>query len=303
MCKKIYLFIILVGAYAFIMVNYPTDMMKAVGYNQMLDLYASVVSQYCPVSLVYNPGLRQLPMKAEKIQVQAVIPAEHNDYLQSARNALILGGAIVECSGMDAWHTTAAGRDYLIKLRKNTYRVVVMDGGHHLPTLGLSPDIILIPAAAGYAVHAVALDGIKVEQIIKIARDIKSDAVIAVIPRWALVKNQKSLSILTRRILAECYYREKQETLKPLCRPGISMRKGVITAYVNHKYVNNMDLLYETSREIGLDKAKVVYLAFDYSRLNRDEAQTYAENLQQLCRKPVIPVNEPVKVGNVFFTK
>lgn len=301
MLKRICLFIIVVGAYAYIMVHYPTDIMKSIGYNQVLGLYASVVSRHCPITLVDNPGLRLLPDEPEQMQIQAVIPTQHNDYLHAAQNALKHGGVIVECSGMDAWHTTAVGKDYLIKLRKNNYRVVVMDGGHHLPTLGLDPDIILVPAAAGYAVHATTLDGIKVKNIIKVAHDVKSDAVIAVIPRWGLVKHQKSLEVLTRRIMAQSYFRTHEEPFQPLCRPGVSARKGVITAYVNRTYAQDVRLLYQTSRKIGLDKAKRLYLAFDYNQISPQAAQTYARSLQQLSRKPVFPVNEPVKVSNVFF--
>jgi hypothetical protein len=299
--KKICLFIILAGAYAFIMINYPTDIMKAAGYNQVLDLYASAASRWCPVTLVYDPGLRRLPLEPEEMQVKAQIPSEHNDYLQAAQEALKQGGAIVECSGMDAWHTTAVGRDYLIKLRPNNYRVVVMDGGHHLPTLGLNPDIILVPAAAGYAVHAATIDGIKVEQITKIAREVDADSVIAVIPRWALVKNQKSLAILTRRIMAQTHYRDKQEVFQPLCQPGMSERKGVITAYVNHVYAADTDLFYKTARKLGLERARIIYLAFDYSKISQDEARDYAGKLQRLCRKTVVPVNEPVKTTTVLF--
>lgn len=301
MRKKICLVFILVGAYAFIMINYPTDIMKAAGYNQVLDVYASLVSQHCPITLVHNPGLRQLSLEPEKIQVEAVIPQEHNDYLHSAQNALKHGGAIVECSGMDAWHTTDTGRDYLTRLRKNTFRVVVMDGGHHLPTLGLSPDIILVPAAAGYAVHAVTLDGIKVEQIIKIAHDVKSDSVIAVIPRWALVKNQKSLEILTRRIMAASYYRESPEPFVPSCRPAVSQRNGVITAYINRGYAADINSLYKACQQLDLDKTRFIYVAFDYSVIREAEAEKYTQKLQSLCHKIVARVNEPVKVSNVLF--
>lgn len=299
--KKICMFLILAGVYAFIMINYPTDIMKAVGYNQGLNLYAAIISRYCPITLVYNPGLRMLAETPGKIRIQAVIPAEHNDYIRSAQSMLKRGGAIVECSGMDAWHTTASGRDYLIKLRKNSYRVVVMDGGHHLPTMGLAPDIILVPAAAGYAVHTVTLDGIKVNQIIKIARSLKSDSVIAVTPRWALVKNQKSLDILTRRIIAKSHYRNYPESFQPLCRSGVSERNGIITAYVNRNYADNLKLLRKSCSEIGLKRSKIIYLAFDYSILSQDQAAEYAQKLQGLIHKPVIVVNEPVKVNTVMF--
>jgi hypothetical protein len=176
-----------------------------------------------------------------------------------------------------------------------------MDGGHHLPTLGLSPDIIIVPAAAGYAVHAATLDGIRVEQITAIVRQNRTKVVVAVVPRWALVKNQRSLDLLTRRIMAASFYRDSQEAFAPECRPGISQHNGVISAYVNRAYANDVNIMYRLCQQIGLDQTRFIYLAFDYSLLSEVEAQKYTEDLQGLCHKKVIRSNEPVKVSTVFL--
>lgn len=301
MWKKIGLIIILAGAYTFIMMHYPTDLMKAAGYNQVLDAYATVVSRHCQIKIIHNPGLRKLNYASAPLPLKAVIPRQHNNYIQDLNQILERGGTVIECSGLDAWHTTDLGKSYLHKLRDKAYRVVIMDGGHHLPTLGLDPDIIIVPAAAGYAVHAAALDGLAWENIIKIAREADTQAVIAVVPRYALVKNEKSLSILTRRILDSCPYREERENFEPCCQPQISKKAGVIMAYVNRGYASDVRKLYQACRQLGLNDVVKIYLAFDYNVLNKAEAAEYARSLQKTANRPVIRVNEPVKTSNVMF--
>lgn len=285
------------------MVNYPSDFIKSWGYNNLLNLYASQISTRAKVDIIYHPGLRKLAISPDKIKIQSVIPGDHNDYGKEMQR-FITGNAqaMVECSGMDAWHTYGVGTRSLSKLRAKGYRVVIFDGGHHLPTLGLSPDIIIIPQMAGYAVHAKTLDGIKANTIKEMAADIHSHTVIATVPRWALVKNRRSLNIITHKVLKACYYKNNvTEPLQPDCCPGLSKSRGVIFAYVNRYYAGDLYNFIKNGELIGLNDVRKIYLAFDYNYLSKPQAEQYTEKLHQILKVPVIRVNEPVKTFNVLF--
>jgi hypothetical protein len=282
------------------MVNYPTDFIKSLGYNNLLDLYASRVSSRSDFNIIYNPGLRKCNIVLDNIKTQSVIPGDYNNYGNEMQQ-FITGDkqAIIECSGLDAWHTSKTGAKYLAQIRDKGYRVVVLDGGHHLPTLGLSPDLIIIPEMTGYAVHAYMLDGIKVDNIKKMAADINSQSVIVTVPRWALVKSNASLNNITRRIFKECYYRNNvNESFKPICTPGMSKSNGVVFAYINHQSVN---LILSKCRALGLDDVRKIYVAFNYNYINEPEAEQFRKDMQESLGIPVSRVNEPLKTFNVLF--
>ncbi|MEN6461694.1 MAG: hypothetical protein ABFC94_10035 [Syntrophomonas sp.] len=298
--KKLCLVIIFIAAYTYIMVNYPSDFIKSLGYNNLLDLYASQVSSRSDFNIIYNPGLRKCNIILGNIKTQSVIPGDYNNYGEEMQR-FIIGDkqAIIECSGLDAWHTSKTGAKYLAQIRDKGYRVVVFDGGHHLPTLGLSPDLIIVPEMAGYAVHAYMLDGIKVDVIKQMAADIKSPSVIVTVPRWALVKSDASLNNMTRRVFKECYYRnDVNESFKPICTSGMSKNNGVVFAYINRQDINS---IMSNCRELGLKDVRKIYVAFNYNYFSEPGAEQFRESMQESLGLPVLRVNEPVKTFNVLF--
>jgi hypothetical protein len=282
------------------MVNYPSDLVKSLGYNYLLNIYASRVCSLTDVNFIYNPGLRKLDFDLNNMQIQTVMPGNHN-YVQEVEKFITGNGqALVECSGLDAWHTTREGSKYLTSVKAKGYRVVVFDGGHHLATLGLEPDLIMIPQMGGYAVHAYMLDGIKVSTIKKIAGEIHSNSVIVTVPRWALVKNSVSLSGLAGKIFKECYYREKSgENFQPVGRPGMSKYNGIILTYVNSRH--SLDQTLENWRLLNLSDVNKIYIAFNYSSISEPKADEFCANMQKSLGIPVQRVNEPVKTFNVLF--
>lgn len=298
--KKFCLIIIFIGAYTYTMVNYPSDFIKSIGYNNLLDLYAAQVSSHSDFNIIYNPGLRKCNAVTKNIKTKSVIPGDYNNFRKDMQQ--FMAGdqqAIIECSGLDAWHTTREGVKYLHRIREKGYRVVVFDGGHHLPTLGLAPDLIIVPVMDGYAVHAYMLDGIKSDVIKQMAADIDSPSVIVTVPRWALVKNAASLNNITHRVLKECYYRNNaNEPFNPICTTGMSKSSGVIFTYINHQSIKS---ILSNCRKLGLKNVRKIYIAFNYNFINEPEAEQFCNDLQQSLGLPVIRVNEPVKTFNVLF--
>lgn len=300
--KTPYLFVIILAFYVSIMVNHPSEKLKRLGYNYFLDFYAELVSSRAPVDIIYDPGLRKLDCSLEKAVVRVFMPGDA-DYEDSLNEILMdRPEVIVECSGADTWHTTERGRNFLTKLRARSYRAVVFDGGHHLPTLGLMPDIIIIPQLKGYAVHSYMLDGIEVDKIQALAEEVNSPSVIAAVPRWALVKNARSLDIITRKILVSSHYADMYpETFRPETRPRMSKYGGLIFAYVGKEYCRNIDLFLEQLNSLGTGGINKICLAFDYSFINQEEAGVFAAAVSEKLRLPVEKVNRPVKVFNVFW--
>lgn len=300
--KHIYFLVIIAAIYTSIMVDYPNPTMKALGYNQALQWYGEVVSSRTPVDILYNPGLRNLNVPVPERNIAAVVPGTGEDYPQILDGFLEKGyRVIVECSGLDAWHTTLPGRTYLRKMHKNTYRVVVFDGGHHLPTLGMEPDIIIIPRTNGYAAHAHMVDGMKVERITALAREAGCPAVIASVPRWGLVKARSSLIQITARIITASPKHGSGSEVNIKAGNRVSRYGDIIFAYINGEYIENPDKFIGQIEALGVSGAHKICLAFDYRYTDIASADDYCNRLSQYYRLPVQRVNEPIKVANAIL--
>jgi hypothetical protein len=300
--KKFYLFIILVGFYTAVMINYPTPWLKAAGYSQGLELYARLVSSRSSHQFIYNPGLRQLEA-LRPVKIGAVTPEAGTDFVSLLDQHLAAGkNCIVECSQLDTWHSSPAGAAYLQKMRPSAYRAVIFDGGHHLPSLGLAPDIIIIPAWRGYAVHSFVLDGIKVAQVQKLARECGSPSVIVTVPRMALVKNESSMTGIAGKVLASCRPRAVKDEFKPVAQSRMSKYNGIIFAYVDSRYTRDQQLFIRRIKELGLGEVKQVYLAFDFKYSSRQQAGLYCAELEQAIDRPVDCVNHPVKTASLLWS-
>ena len=301
--KRISLFIILLAFYIAIMINNPSECLKNLGYNRVLDFYGRWVSSSCNLDFLYNPGLRQTAIPLQTSRVAAVIPGPSQGFRNEIEKILAENyQVIIECSAMDTWHSSKDGQEYLPRIAAQAYRVVVFDGGHHLPTLGMVPDIILVPELAGFAVHTYMLDGMRVETIRDLAQEVGCPAVIVGIPRLALVKNQYSLSIITRRIMAVSHYSDcKSGTGEVTLQSRMSKFNGVIFAYVNYEYAQNPELFCQRLSVLGVRDARKLYLAFDYGCVSPEEAGEFMKEVSQSSGLPAQIVNEPVKVSSVVW--
>jgi hypothetical protein len=298
--KKIYLLIILAAFYTAIMINYPSSELKALGYRQGLDWYARLISTRCSYEFIYNPGLR----KIEQLRgpLRAVTPEEGYDFTSILDKHLAAGcSCIIECSELDAWHSSRPGLQYLQTMRPRTYRAIIFDGGHHLPSLGLAPDIIIIPRLAGYAVHSFMLDGIKISEIEKLARECNSPSIIVTVPRMALVKNEVSMVNIAGRILASCSQQEKTGEFQPVAAPRMSKYNGIIFAYVDGNYAKNPQLFRQRLQDLNINEVKKIYLAFNFKYSSKEQAISYCSALEEVLDLPVECINQPVKVASVFW--
>ncbi len=297
--KRILLVFIIVSFFC----GYSPQLTSAVlkkGIDQGLSSYASLIANHIPVEILHNPGLRNIPVP-ENLDIWAVLP-EYNDF------PLILddflgeqANAIVECSKLDSWHCSKIGNEYLHKIREMAYRIVIFDGGHHLPTLGLEPDIIVIPELNNFAVHSYMLDGIKTDIILDIIKEINAPITVARVPRWALVKQENSMKKVADIVIsAASKLKRKNLPTQLASHTRMSLYKSFILAYVDKNYAGNSGLFYKNLQELGLDGVKTIYLAFDYRWISPKEAQIYADDLHSLTDIRVEIVNQPVRVSNSF---
>ncbi|MEN6326159.1 MAG: hypothetical protein ABFD18_08145 [Syntrophomonas sp.] len=300
--KSIYLLLIIAAFYTNLMINYPSDTLKSLGYNQALDWYAAQVSSRAVCHILYNPGLRPLKFPDAKLKVGTLLPGSTSNYAGQLEQ--LLGRhcqVIVECSAADTWHTSQDGQVYLEKLRAQAYRAVIFDGGHHLPTLGMAPDIIIVPDIAGYAVHSYMLDGMKVAKIQELIKESGSNTILVSVPRWALIKNEHALGLIAQKALAGASYQSESAAFRPLARERMSKIHGTAFAWVNRESLENSSRFINNLKSMGsLDLVKI-YLAFDYNYINHDQAGFFAAKLRKEFEVPVETVNQPVKVANVFW--
>lgn len=300
--KRTVIVIAAITLYLVIATHNPPEWLKSMGYNQVLDLYGSYSARHAPLEWIVNPGLRSVSSTPDAA-IQAVIPDRRRDYEKRLQDELSLAPlAIVECSALDAWHTTLAGQRMLKIMRPTTYRVVVFDGGHHLPTLGLEPDILLVPALRGVAVHSYMRDGMEVSVLQTLLEELQSPAVAVAVPRWALVKRPQNLETLTRRIIQDSQTRSQQEFLagEPCALPKMSCYNGYVLGYVSKKDWENPEQYARRIAQLSSSIHKV-YLAFNYHQVHPREVPQWTANVAQLLGVPVIVVNRPLKVSDLII--
>lgn len=300
--KRICILIITVGIYTSIMVNHPSPALKALGYQQALDRYGEICADRLEIGTLYQPGLRLLTGTRGN-RITAVVPGGETDYPRIIDSYLEQGcQAIVECSALDAWHTTPEGQEYLEKMQSSAYRVVIFDGGHHLPTLGLSPDIIIIPVTRGFAAHSSMLDAIPAREVAELAREAGCPAIIATVPRWGLVKAESSLIRITRRIIVDSPGSGIRPAFKPKAAHGVSCSGDICFAFVDRDYLADQTALAGQIDKLSGGILNKICLAFDYRYTDPSFADEYCRSLSRSCRMPVLRVNEPVKVANALLS-
>ncbi|MDD3852033.1 MAG: hypothetical protein PHD40_00060 [Syntrophomonadaceae bacterium] len=301
--KTLLLTVIFAAIYVSVMLNNPDERLKAAGYNQLLDWYGLTIVQFAELEYVHNPGLRVLNDNSS-LSIEAVVPDGRTDYADRLDNAILSCQAIVECSGMDSWHTTSAGQKYLGYMRDKIYRIVVFDGGHHLPTLGTRPDIIIVPVFKGYAVHSYMRDGMKVECLTAILKAIDSPSVVVTVPRFFIVKSTGSLTEVASRVIRDSL---DNSMVNEENNPGQANRYGsrykdCLFAYISNKEADNWQDFLVGFQKLYTEDINQVYLAFNYNEINRQQAQEFAQKLQTELGVPVEIVNSPVKVADLIWS-
>ncbi len=299
---KIALLLVLIIIYVIVATHNPPAWFRILGYNQMLDAYGKITAQYAPLNWVFDPGLRS-GWAGQTGSAYALLPTDDQDHQSRIDSAMQTDPlALIECSAVDAWHTTAAGQSYLDLIRDKTYRVVVFDGGHHLPTLGLQPDILLIPALYDTAVHSYMRDGMSVQTLQQLLEKIDSPSVAVTVPRWLVVKRPGNLETITERIIRESDYRsDGQDTaFNPRTSPGMSCYNGYILAYINRADLGNSADYAIRLRELD-PEIKEVFLAFNYNDIDQDEATVWADQVGVQLGTAVTIVNRPVKVSDLLL--
>ncbi len=254
-------------------------------------------------AVVYNPGLRDLGVPLHDLQVYSVPPNTGRSFQKDLERFFRSGARVlVECSALDTWHTSTEGSKALPKIRKSAYRVVVFDGGHHLPTLGLEPDIIIVPVYKGYAAHGYMKDGIKVETLIKLLEKSQSPTVLVTVSRWRLVKEEACMETVCKKVLEQLSIRSQSGPAPVFaCRPRMSRRGNQVYIYMEKEYAVNRQLLLQNCRELEVKGTDEVYAAFDYAYTKPGEAQKICRWLQETLGVPVKCVNDPVKVTDLIF--
>lgn len=298
--KRLLILVIIMVVGVNLLVNYPKY--NLIGVNKVLDYYADIISPKSKVNILHNPNLRELNSTNTPFNIQAVLP--HTKNLPYILDQLLAKDCdvVVECSELDSWHLSPTGNEYLEKIRKQAYRVVIFDGGHHLPTLGLEPDIIIVPEMNGYAVHSYMLDGMSINNIIEVVKEINAPIVIAQVSRWSLVKNQKSMTTITRKAIEQAGNRKRADKeFQPLSNIKMSKYNQAVLAYADKNYIEDIDLFLDNLKNLGLDDVKIIYLSFDYKWISVKDTLAYVNEIHKETKIEIKVVNEPVKVSNSFW--
>lgn len=302
--KRVLVILIFLTAFLQLMVHNPSQMIKTVCIEPVQTIIGRQIDYARHMELVYQPGLRHLGVPKEKILVEAVLPGSKHSFARIVKRlSANKGFAIIQCSAMDSWHTSKTGKIHLEKMRTVGYRVVIFDGGHHLPTLGLAPDILIVPQMHGYALHSYMRDGMQVKKIRDIAAELQLPCVIAVFPRWAVFKEQQALEKVTRTIISASGYRREPVIAASIdAEYHISKYNHRMFIYIDEQYYKDRDSLRGSIDRLGIDDVNKIYLAFDFKRINIQQAKVYAEYLEESLAIATEIVNDPVNFFNAFWS-
>jgi hypothetical protein len=203
---------------------------------------------------------------------------------------------LVECSGMDGWHTSVQGQRDLEAMRGKVLRVVIFDGGHHLPTLALRPDLVIIPVTWGYAAHGYMKDAVSVKTVTDIIRREKINCPVITVPRWSLVKTPASLSRIAMRALTALPAGGRPQHAGSALAPRATRYHNAIFIYAENENIGSIPRLVEDTAA----RDTRVYLACDYGSLSPGQWQACYNGLKQAGIRVRI-VNQPLDVTGVLL--
>lgn len=235
--------------------------------------------------------------KSGMISVVAV-PPDASQYSRLIKNCLDHEvRVVIESSGMDAWHSTAEGLIGLKTLTPQALRVVIFDGGHHLPTLGLRPDLLIVPVTMGYIAHGHTRDAMRIADLITVLRREQIDCPVVALPRWGLVKTPASMNWVAIKALLQLPAGKSLPSVEGQIVGPRSTRYGqAMFLYVTQTQKQDLEWLKSGGRH-GL---KRVYVAFNFNSVSQDQAQEFLERLQQSGLQVEL-VNEPLHVAGVIL--
>lgn len=299
------------------LVSYRTPLVAAIA-----DRYGAAVADLAPLEVIHPGGLRdgiltaehrkqlaeggwvglnwrELPHYEQKpgaLAILAVTPDAFNYEEIVGRCLEKQIKVVVESSGMDAWHSTAEGAVALKNLTSEALRVVVFDGGHHLPTLGLQPDLLIVPVTMGYIAHGHTRDAVRVQDLLAIIEREQIGCPVVAVPRWGLVKTTASMNRIVIKALAlvetgDARHCQEGEVLGSHCT---RYRKASFL-YVNH--FHKLDWGWLESAAAG--HIKLVYLAFNYDLVSRDQMEEVIQKLKRSGLRVEL-ANEPLHVAGII---
>lgn len=128
---------------------------------------------------------------------------------QSTQAAQKMGAKLViDASIPDALRVTKQGFTTLQSLKKaGIMRMVVFDGGHHLLTIALDPELVVMPVTEAqdgrcYVNHAYTRDAMPETMVAEIAKELKVNTVLFEVPRLtSAVKTKHAMAELARQAL------------------------------------------------------------------------------------------------------
>jgi len=194
--------------------------------------------------------------------------------LQTTLAAIKLNARIIiDCSSADLARMSSQGLASLSMVRKHKIiRVVIFDGGHHLPALALNPDLIIAPVAVKptgeeMIIHGYVKDALPLKEVMGIANQLGLSTGIATVPRWGTVA--KTRTTMAGLAVTSLLKQTKNTPVKPSPtynikvyssqRPVISLGYTAMTAVTPQP--NNLQNILEQTKKAG---TKNLYLALLY---------------------------------------
>ncbi|MDI6717159.1 MAG: hypothetical protein QME63_09485 [Actinomycetota bacterium] len=147
----------------------------------------------------------------EPYDLQDKNPATRRRIIKRVDELAIQGkiDAIVEASASDVIRDSTWGIKQVQRLRQaGVIRCVIFDGGHHVRSLALNPDILLIPTIYFknnlYASHWFTRDSVPLKDLKKVLRDEGIDSIVALFPRIGIpIKNPNGMAWIAAQAINE----------------------------------------------------------------------------------------------------
>lgn len=171
------------------------------------------------IAIISSSNLASLerPRKAGSFVIATVEPLDFVGKSQAAQRKLVetidaaaAAGkidAIVEATASDTLRAGEWGKRAVIKLRAaGVIRCVIFDGAHHIGTLALAPDILIIPvtnhAGETHAAHWFTRDAVPLKLLEEVLRDNNIESTIAQFPRAGIpIKNRDGMAWLAAQAI------------------------------------------------------------------------------------------------------
>jgi hypothetical protein len=161
--------------------------------------------------------------------------AEQRRIIEGVDNLAILGkiDAIVEATASDALRAGEWGKRGTIRLRAaGVIRCVLFDGGHHIDSLPLAPDILIVPVTEykgeAHAAHWFTRDAVPLRVLTRTLRDSGIESAIALFPRAGIpVKNRDGMAWLAAQSVRKAIETERagehtRDKSTPALDPAVS---------------------------------------------------------------------------------